>query len=251
MESIDVAAIAVNALPENYILYDEDAVYEITINSNPTGKWKITKGKKVNSTYVTDFGGSDASRTYSNELNVDEIGLDYTHTVVWFAVLWKVQAMPDTVVVDYGLPVDISVLTNDMFGERGKLVGVGPYVDGMNLDAIDPDLPAEYTTTYTGKYGTATVDTETGKVRYTLTSMEMNGYDKFVYAVQYTGGVAKPDDYAEPGYYYDTVTVIHYKNTEKKYIKTTGEVLKIDPQTHSLTIELQEIFFENIYKIKI
>jgi hypothetical protein len=157
MQLIDVAAIAVNALPENYILYDEDAVYEITINSNSTGSWDIKKGDvAVNSTYVTDFGGSDASRTYSNELNVDEIGLDYTHTVVWFAVLWKVQAMPDTVVVDYGLPVDISVLTNDMFGERGKLVGVGPYVDGMNLDAIDPDLPAEYTTTYTGKYGTAT-----------------------------------------------------------------------------------------------
>jgi hypothetical protein len=50
---------------------------------------------------------------------------------------------------------------------------------------------------------------------------------------------------------HDTVTVIHYKNTDQKYIKTTGEVLKIDPQTHSLTIELQEIFFENIYKIKI
>lgn len=50
---------------------------------------------------------------------------------------------------------------------------------------------------------------------------------------------------------HDTVTVIHYKNTDQKYIKTTGEVLKIDPQTHSLTIEQEEIFFENIYKIKI
>lgn len=49
---------------------------------------------------------------------------------------------------------------------------------------------------------------------------------------------------------HNTVTVIHYKNIEQKYIETSGEITKLNPKTHSLTIANQEIFFENIYKIK-
>ena len=48
---------------------------------------------------------------------------------------------------------------------------------------------------------------------------------------------------------HDTVTVIHYKNTDQKYIKTTGKVLKVDPNAHSLIFDKLQIQFENIYKI--
>ena len=48
---------------------------------------------------------------------------------------------------------------------------------------------------------------------------------------------------------HDTVTVIHYKNTEQRYVKTTGEVQKLNPQSHTLIISAQEIQFEDIYKI--
>lgn len=48
---------------------------------------------------------------------------------------------------------------------------------------------------------------------------------------------------------HDTVTVIHYKNTEQRYVKTTGEVQKLNPQNHTVIVGAQVIQFENIYKI--
>ena len=202
VDAIDIVAEGV--LPEGYTLYDYDgtdgAKYTVTINSNTTGSWEIEGVKDVQTTYVTQFAPNDAS-AYSNEKNVAKVGLDYTHTVVWFAVVWKIQALPDTVVIDYGLPVDISVLRNDMFGDNGKLTGVGPYSDSLNLDGHDTTPASGFGTSYTGTYGTAKADAATGKVRYTPANMQMNGYEKFAYAVNYTGAT-------NPGYYYDTVTVI-------------------------------------------
>ena len=202
VSSIDIASLGV--LPEGYTLYDYNgtngATYTVTINSNTTGSWDITSVKDVATTYVTQYDPSNAS-AYSNKKNVGEVGLDYTHTVVWFAVLWKVQALPDAVVIDYGLPVDISVLTNDMFGENGKLAGVGAYSDSLNLDGHGSSLASGFASSYVGTYGRAETNTQTGKVRYTPTSMEMTSYDKFAYVVNYTGN-------ENAGYYYDTVTVI-------------------------------------------
>jgi len=209
VQAITVADVENNILPLGYELYDEGAEYEVTIMSNTTGRWEITNGDKpVNTTYVTQYKTDDAS-AYSNALTNNTVGDDYTHTVVWFAVLWKVQALPDSVVIDYGLPVDISVLTNDMFGENGKLAGVGAISDSLNLDGHTATMDSGFANEYKAvtstedmmSYGDAVIDTDTGKVRYTLNTMEMNGYDKFAYAVNYTGTT-------NPGYYYDTVTVI-------------------------------------------
>lgn len=62
-------------------------------------------------------------------------------------------------------------------------------------------LATGFGTTYKGKYGDATADLKTGVVRYTLNTMQVDGYDQFGYAVN-----CKDTD--NPGYYYDTVTVI-------------------------------------------
>ncbi len=205
VSSIDIASLGV--LPEGYTLYDYNgtagATYTVTINSNTTGSWKITSVKDKETTYVAQFDPNNAS-AYSNDRENHEVGHDYTHTVVWFAVLWKVQALPDSVVIDYGLPVDISVLANDMFGENGKLEGVGAFNDSLNLDGHDTTLASGFSGSYNCTYGIATADSATGKVRYTpntSNSMQMNTYDKFAYAVHYTGN-------ENAGYYYDTVTVI-------------------------------------------
>ena len=209
ISSIEVESLGV--LPDGYELYDSNAVYTVRINSNTTGSWEIAKGAdKVSSTYVMQYDADDAS-AYSNALldgkneNGETVvtGHDYTHTVVWFAVLWKTQALPDTVVIDYGLPVDISVLANDMFGENGKLAGVGAYTTGIENTTAGESLASGFGDSYTGTYGTAITNTD-GTVRYTLNTsngMQMQTYEKFAYAVNYTGTT-------NPGYYYDTVTVI-------------------------------------------
>lgn len=202
--AIDIVSLGV--LPDGYTLYDYDAVknegatYKVEINSNSTGRWSISSPKNTGTTYVTQYDVNDAS-AYSNEKNVETVGYDYTHTIVWFAVLWEVKALPDTVVVDYGLPVDISVLTNDMFGDNGKLVGIGAYSDSLNLDGYDTSLAIGFSSNYEGEIGSASIDTATGKVRYTLNCMQVDTYEKFAYAVNYIGT-------DNTGYYYDTVTVI-------------------------------------------
>ena len=210
VEALEVAALGDGVLPTYYTIYDGAAVYTVTINSNTTGAWNIVKGDgKVNSTYVTQYDPSDAS-AYSNVLTNSTIGEDYTHTVVWFAVVWTREAHPDTVVVDYGLPVDIHVMTNDMFGEDGELAGIGAYSESLNMEGHDTIIAAGFANEYKANasaddklsYGDAKImDKTAGTIRYTLNSMQMNGYDMFAYAVKYSGK-------ENAGYYYDTVTVI-------------------------------------------
>ena len=208
IKSLNIASLGDGVLPKYYTLYDvtEDektgATYTVQINSNSTGEWTITSVKDVATTYVTGFSNTVQ---YSNEKNVSEIGYDYTHTTVWFAVVWTVEAHPDSVVVDFGLPVDIHVLSNDMFGANGELAGIGA-MDNMpeGYDTATEGgnmLATGFSTTYKGKYGDATADLKTGVVRYTLNTMKVDSYDQFGYAVN-----CKDTD--NPGYYYDTVTVI-------------------------------------------
>jgi len=206
INSLEVASLDV--LPEGYKLYDSQAKYTVQVNSNATGSWSIVSSSgKEQSSYVTQFDPKDAS-AYSNDLTKNS-GADFTHTVVWFAVLWEIQALPDTVVIDYGLPVDISVLTNDMFGSNGRLAGVGTVEAAQAATSADltghtAALASGFSNNHAGTYGTAEINTETGKVRYTLNTangMQMETYEQFAYAARYTGS-------KNAGFYYDTVTVI-------------------------------------------
>lgn len=212
-ENVQADILASGVLPEGYTLYDTEAAYNVRINSNSTGGWTITKGTVPATTYVTEYGGDPTT-----QLNATENSYDYTHTVVWFAVKYTVKAIPDAVVVDYGLPVDIHVLKNDMFYDNGVLMYVGAEkTDG----AVTGDANAAFTTTeYEGTYGTATVMAnasvpEESVVRYTPANMQMNSVDKFSYAVHYTGT-------ENSGYYYGTVTVIPAANIyyEDSFVKT-------------------------------
>ena len=198
-QNVQADIVAKGVLPAGYTLYDLSAAYSVRINSNSTGGWTIKKGKDPATTYVTEYGGNPTT-----ELSTENAGYDYTHTVVWFAVTYTVKAIPDAVVIDYGLPVDIHVLKNDMFYDKSEL----KYVGAEKTDvAVTGDANAAFTTTeFTGKYGEATVIANTSVpedsvVRYTPTDMQMNGVDKFSYAVNYTGSENR-------GYYYGTVTVI-------------------------------------------
>lgn len=197
--NVEANIFASGVLPEGYTLYDASAAYNVRINSNSTGGWTITKGKDPATTYVTEYGGDPTT-----QLEATETSYDYTHTVVWFAVTYTVKAIPDAVVIDYGLPVDIHVMRNDMFYDKGELKFVGAVkTDG----SATGDANATFTTNeFTGAHGTAVVMANTSVpedsvVRYTPSDMQMNGVDKFSYAVQYTGS-------ENPGYYYGTVTVI-------------------------------------------
>ena len=195
------AILASRVLPEGYTLYDTEAAYNVRINSNSTGGWKITKGTDPATTYVTEYGGDPTT-----ELSTENSGYDYTHTVVWFAVKYQISCVPDAVVIDFGLPVDISVLANDILGEGAAVVGLAA-VDSIPAAQGTAELAAGFSTEYTGTYGTATINGT--KVRYTPGStpgsMKMDNTEKFAYA-------AKANLENDQKYYYSTVTVIPAAN---------------------------------------
>lgn len=215
---INAEVAAGDVLPVGYTLYDEAAAYKITVNSGEgQGSWEITKGKDVATTYVTHYGGADQ---YSNELKVENEGYNYTDTIVYFAVLYKVSCIPDSVVIDFGLPVDISVLANDILGQDATLEGLAKTspVDGEQGTEERNSAFSIYALSLT--HGTAAMNGN--KVRYTPTDMQMSSVDTFAYTAQ----AAATND---KNFYYTTVTVIpaaniYYEDSFVTFTDGTGSV---------------------------
>ncbi len=206
---LDVAQAKV--IPDGYTVYDSSAAYNIVVLSDTSDHvigWEITQGSGLAaSTYVTGFSTETA---YSNTLSqhATDQGYDYTHTTVWFAVVWIPTTIPDQVVIDYGKPVDIDVLENDQFGDNGTLLGIAP-IDKMPESSdsgyyLDEDADFGHSITDGLKYGTAEI--KSGKVRYTPNDMHMTGYDQFAYEVKYD--YYNNNVFVENQYYYGKVTVI-------------------------------------------
>ena len=226
----DIAAnvVAKDALPTGYELYDAAAGYTIRVNSGTGGgSWTIAKGANVAATtYVADYGttGTTAPTNEVNSNNVNSGNNDYTHTTVWFAVRYIVSAVPDSVVIDFGLPVDISVLANDLLGEGAAVAGVGdvsaiPSTTSTNAKATG------FGNTHEGSFGTATVNGS--KVCYTPSRMTMDDVDKFAYAAKASDGM----------YYYSTVTVIPAANIyyEDSFVEFKGEWKPVGNEPNGIT----------------
>ena len=203
-----------DALAENLglELYDQVAAYAVTAGTKGTdGTWTITKGAdKVATTYVTGYSGSDYTTTDSTSTD----GRDCSNTTVWFAVVYKVGAVSDAVVLDYGLPVNINVLDNDLLSmvAEKEIVGIG-FASNMP-DGQTPTLNANFVLNenglMTGDFGTAKVaDATRGIITYTLDyskSMNFNASETLAYAVQCKGfDEAGNEEYT---YYYARLTII-------------------------------------------
>lgn len=216
-----ISAEAVAVLPSGYTLYAPDATYKIEIasgdgNAANENRWTIT-GDEDKTTYV--IGYSDNVNDYTNEQTVENSSYDYTHTTVYFAVVWTIGTVPDTVVIDYGLDVDINVLANDMFGADGTLTGVG--VKASKPSGRTDMMVNGFDSRIEGTFGTATV--KDGKVRYSLDKingmgMQMNDAETLAYAVDY-----EREGSGHNGYYYGDLTIIPATTVyyEDEYVKLT------------------------------
>lgn len=135
--------------------------------------------------------------------------------VINFQVSELVQE--DSVVIDYGLPVDIDVLANDRVDEYG-IDGSLTSVKNKNGDtSSDENLPVS------GRYGEARVETKsegTKVIEYKPTSMSMDSFDEFSYSVQLDKKVTGNDNTVVEGslsiipateiYYEDNFDAIQY-----------------------------------------
>lgn len=189
-----------------YALYDESAA--VTIHTDTTGAWggyKITKGKTPDTTAVWPKPGADAKFVDADVA----AGNNFTNITVAFAVVFNVKLIPDAVVIDFGLPVDINVMQNDLVSQvSGQLYGLT-----LNTEAA-PDFASAYmssvanVTTVGEKlnlvYGHATIRNDT-TIRYTPSSMQMNQPEVFGYEVT---GTSEVNGTMTTKYIRSTVTVI-------------------------------------------
>lgn len=207
-----------------YELYDSSVNYEVVINSDNSGYWTINNsGLLKDSTYVTNYGGAP---TNENSSELEESNIAYNCTVVWFAVTLRKVTRPDSVVVDYGLPVKVNVLENDdNYSSSYKLDFVGDsdsVIDDyeaakdnyttLSLDQYLSAIPLTDTSIVTekeleGVYGKLEIagDTELKYSLNTSNGMQMSEEEVFVYSAYATG---KPSTYEGKGYRYSTLTVI-------------------------------------------
>ena len=171
-------------------LYDPDAAYHVESNGRGgdegTGKYIVTVGDvKVNTTVVRN--APDAT-PYATPAGESSTAGDYTNTVVEFAVIWGTKVIPDAVVIDYGLPVSIPVVNNDLVSYvSGTLYGIyAGKADVANGSEVYTDSVS--TATMGGSlrltYGTASIVDAT-HIEYTPASMSMNGVEEFYYEVTY------------------------------------------------------------------
>ena len=186
---LDVDWLAQNKLPEDYMIYDPAARYELHVYEDETGKsieswFHITSGgnetiaQSLNDRLGLNVDASDvsdqttlvyntkadrnkkseagyyASKSGIAALNGKDVtvissGFDFSNTTVAFAVVWQPKLVADTVVVDFGLDVLIDVVENDMLQNK---------VDGIGLSTAD--FEKDNVLMYTGiadtsKFGTA------------------------------------------------------------------------------------------------
>ena len=117
----------------------------------------------------------------------------------------------DSVVIDYGLPVQIDVLANDRINDEA--VGGGQLADVAIEEQVSAgtisEEEAKGAETATGKFGIATVEknddnSTTGNIVYTPTTMQMTSFDKFTYGVGLSGTAVKD----VPTYVYGSLSII-------------------------------------------
>ena len=141
----------------------------------------------------------------------------YTHQIINYLPTELIRE--DTVVIDYGLSVDIDVLTNDKAAEidGAKLAGVAisngeTAVNTELINKVTNTLDKSFTAVnseeqaLTGTYGTAYIKAgENGvadEIRFTPNTMEMDSCQQIMYAVQL------PDNNGQSQYVYGMVTVV-------------------------------------------
>lgn len=189
-------------IPDAYQLYDDASAYKILAHSKSatTGDWTIEKSAdKPLTTYVESGALLTTDNTYDNS------NANYRQTKVWFALVPKV-CVDDTVVIDYGIPVDVDVLANDDFKgdvENATITGYAPKVDAPSYFDLTSDTPDGFVAsdkTLNGAFGKfSCVDNQ---IRYQLDEMQMTDVDAVTYGAQYSGS-DMPN-----GKYYGNLTVI-------------------------------------------
>ena len=198
-------------VPENYTLFNPDASAGVTISSGATGtnEVTITDGASAVTTYYYESG-----YRYNQNGTVPAVS-DYYNTHFAFGVYTSEGLSPDTVVIDYGLPVKIHPIANDKIILTDTPVNAvsASFGGTLNTNAYEASQFDSQETSITLAHGTASIDPDDGTaVIYTPTDMQMSAEEVFYYETVVDGF-----------YYYSKITVIPAANIfyEESFIDFT------------------------------
>ena len=225
-----------NTRPEHVdvqIIKDEGVYKDIDMKSNPSDSnkdsWIWTDTVEIGVLNSTNTGYDHVYQYTVTETPIDGYVTIYGqsedgYTLYIINYLMSEFVQGDSIVIDYGLPVDVDVLANDRVtenGANGQLVAVGT---GTTATTISKELNTGLSNGVTGSYGTAQIQEEDGKkiIEYQPSSMKMDSFDQFTYAVQLNQDVVKNDQNYVYGslnvipateiYYEDNFNMIKYEN---------------------------------------
>lgn len=191
--NVEAKVEAAEFVPRGYTLHIEDAFYTANAVSSGNGSHTITGTVPEGAQQSTIMYQADAQ---------------YTNSYVAFGVLNRTTLIPDSVVLDYGKPVTIDVMANDMVMDAVlDSVAAGSTNIGVALgDGSTETLAEGFGNSVELTNGTAQLDGN-GKVKYTP-SKYMDSIDRFLYAAKVTTG-STVEGGADINYYrYQTVSVI-------------------------------------------
>lgn len=227
----------------------------IEMRSKPTdadkNSWTWSETVEIGDLNASKTGYDKVYKYDVNETPVDGYTTIYNwskdgYTLYIFNYLTSELVQGDSVVIDYGLPVQIDVLANDRVTENdaletleGVAVRTGDTQPGTTVSTISSAMKTEAE----GSHGTAALkevssntdgDTSAGSsenaqkiIEYTPGTMQMNSIDKFTYGVKLNDQVVKNGQ----NYVYGSLDVI--PATEIYYEDNFNEdvTIKYDDQT--------------------
>ena len=185
--------------PEDHVTeFIGDTKVEVTVSR--------TDGKGTDLDSVTDFEWDNCGHDEHGSCGVIGSHKADTGNIHEFWVHTPIVIVPDTVVIDFGLPVLIDPLTNDLtdFNVSKALTGIG----------------SSFASGYTGTFGAAQV--EGNEVRYTLNKsngMQMDREETFEYQGKYT--IKGKDFLADSTITVIPATIIYYEDSFVEFTSYT------------------------------
>ena len=175
-------------------------IYEIY---SPGSQVDITSNKATGLHDVDITDNTDPQTTYVGDDTNDKDDLnngELANNDVLFAVKLKNRGSSDTVVVDYGLSVDIDVLANDGFGVESTLVGYqtpASYGSAVTVPNASANVVTGIATSIDDAYATVTINGILS--RWQVKDMLFSNYYQYAYCAQ---------DSVTGHHYWSSVTVI-------------------------------------------
>ncbi len=177
--------------PDLYEIFSPDTKVEISSDkAQQTHDVDITDNTDPKTTYVGD------DKTDKEDQNNDELA----ENKIQFAVKLKNRGTADTVVVDYGLPVDVDVLANDGFGADSTLVGYqasASYGSAVSVPDASSNGVRNVVTSISDSYADVTISNNLS--RWQAKNMMFSNYYMYAYCAL---------DSATGHHYWSSVTVI-------------------------------------------